>query len=79
MCIPVHSPWLPGYNDVMQTILVILTMAGLFLDRLPGHAVDAVHGPCFKSEDSEFIFMENSLKIAQNEKTTLSGIISIVR
>ena len=28
-CIPVHSPWLPGYTDVTQTILVILTMAGL--------------------------------------------------
>ena len=30
MCIPVHSPWLPGYINVAQTILVILTMAGLF-------------------------------------------------
>ena len=30
MCIPVHSPWLPGYMDVMWTILVILTVAGLF-------------------------------------------------
>ena len=29
----VHSPWLPHYTDVMQTVLVILTMAGLFLDR----------------------------------------------
>ena len=33
MCIPVHCPWLRGYIDVVQTILVILTMAGLFLDR----------------------------------------------
>ena len=32
MCIPVHSPWLPGYIEVAQTILVILTMAGLFPD-----------------------------------------------
>ena len=32
-CIPVHSPWLPGYIDVVQTVLAILTMAGLFLDR----------------------------------------------
>ena len=24
--IPVHSPWLPGYISVMQTILVILTI-----------------------------------------------------
>ena len=31
--IPVHSPWLPGYIDVVQTVLIILTMAGLFLDR----------------------------------------------
>ena len=28
MCIPAHSPWLPGYIDVAQTVLVILTMAG---------------------------------------------------
>ena len=34
MCIPVHSPWLPGYIDVTQTILVILTMAGLFWTEL---------------------------------------------
>ena len=33
MCIPVHSPWLPGYIDVTQTVLVILTMAGHFPDR----------------------------------------------
>ena len=33
MCIPVHSSWLPGYMDVVQTILIILTMAGLFPDR----------------------------------------------
>ena len=31
--IPVCSPWLPGYIDVAQTILIILTMVGLFLDR----------------------------------------------
>ena len=31
MCIPVHSPWLPGYIDVTQTVLVTLTMVGLFL------------------------------------------------
>ena len=33
MCIPVHSPWLPGYINVAQTILIILTMARLFPDR----------------------------------------------
>ena len=30
----VHSPWLPGYIDVAQTILIISTMAGLLPDRL---------------------------------------------
>ena len=34
MFIPVHSPWLPGYIDVTQTILIILTMVGLFPHRL---------------------------------------------
>ena len=33
MHIPGHSPWLLGYIDVAQTILVILTMVGLFPDR----------------------------------------------
>ena len=28
-----HSPWLSGYIDVVQTLLIILTMAGLFLNR----------------------------------------------
>ena len=32
---PVHSPWLPGYINVLQTVLVILTVVGLFLDRPP--------------------------------------------
>ena len=31
-CIPVQSPWLPGDVNVVQTILVIWTMAGLFPD-----------------------------------------------
>ena len=34
MSILVHCSWLPGYIYVTQTILIILTMAGLFLDRL---------------------------------------------
>ena len=33
MRIPVHCHWLPGYIGVMQTILIILSMAGLFPDR----------------------------------------------
>ena len=31
--IPVHSPGLPGYINVTQTILIILSMARLFQDR----------------------------------------------
>ena len=31
--IPVLSPWLPGYINVAESALVILTIAGLFLDR----------------------------------------------
>ena len=34
MHIPVHSLWLPGSIDVAWTVLIILTMPGLFLDRL---------------------------------------------
>ena len=34
VCILVHFPWLSGYIDVMQTVLIIVTMAGLFPDRL---------------------------------------------
>ena len=33
MRIPVHPAWLPGYTDVMQTVLILLTMAGLSPDR----------------------------------------------
>ena len=33
MLIPVHSPWLPGYIYITQTILVILIMVGLLPDR----------------------------------------------
>ena len=32
--IPVHSPWLPGYINIVQTVLIILMMAGLFPDWL---------------------------------------------
>ena len=31
--IPVHSPWLPSHVKVTQTVLIILTLAGFFLDR----------------------------------------------
>ena len=33
MHIPVHFHWLPGYIDVAQIVLDILTVAGIFPDR----------------------------------------------
>ena len=33
MHIPVHAPWLPSYINVAQTVLIILTMVGLFPDK----------------------------------------------
>ena len=32
-----HSPWLPGYINVLQAILITLTIVGLFL-------IDLIHG-----------------------------------
>ena len=32
VCTPVHSPWLPGYINVTQTI-PIMSIAGLFMNR----------------------------------------------
>lgn len=29
---PVHSPCPPGYTDVMQAILIVLEVSGLFVD-----------------------------------------------
>ena len=46
-------PWLPGYLDVAQTILIILTMAGLFLDRPCIPALSALFpdlGSCIYTE-----------------------------
>ena len=36
-CIPVCSPWLPGYIDATQSVLVILILGVLFLDRTHQH------------------------------------------
>ena len=42
MQIPVHSTWLPSYINVIQTVLVILTVAELFPDtlRISNHHVE---------------------------------------
>ena len=31
--IPIYSPWLPGYIDTTQTVLIICTMVRLFPDK----------------------------------------------
>ena len=49
MRIPVHSPWLSGYIDVAQTVLIILTVAGLFRDRPGIYVVEKnTHGKVLK-------------------------------
>ena len=45
MCITVYSPWLAGYMDVKQTILIILTTAGLYPDR---HCLIHTHTHTYK-------------------------------
>ena len=49
MCIPVHSVWLPGYIAVRQTVFIILTMAGLFPDRLLTYVYVYVNIYAFRS------------------------------
>ena len=48
MHIPVRSPWLPGYVNVAQTVLVILTMAGLFPDgpHIAARKLKIINVPC---------------------------------
>ena len=49
-CIPVHSPWLPGYTNI-TTIPVILTMAVLFPDR------PCIHSSFFCKGSSTFFYL----------------------
>ena len=49
MHIPVHSPWLPPYINVMQTIIIILAMAGLFPDR--PHCISSFLQPFILDEE----------------------------
>ena len=45
MCIPVHSSWQPGYIDVVQTVLVILTMAGIFFGQTSYSLLFSISSP----------------------------------
>ena len=62
MCIPVHSPWLPGYIDISQTVFIMLTMAGHFPDRprhillLPKLQLKQVTRPSLPSMGSKYTF-----------------------
>ena len=55
--ISVHSPWLPGYLDVAQTVLIILTMVGLFPDR----PCIIIFCPAFRNVWVIMIFHNNSM------------------
>ena len=55
----VHSPWLLGYINVMQTVLVILTMAGLFPDR-PHTQIDTM-GSCLYTSPCQSFTIINLL------------------
>ena len=68
MCIPVHSPWLPGYVDVMQTIVVLLTMAALFPDRPHVCVCVCVCVQCNVFIEAEQIFKESSIVYAKDAK-----------
>ena len=57
-----HPPWLPVYINVIQTILVTLTMAGLFPDR--PHMLILMHKELLTE------------KIIQNVKVLLLGKLS---
>ena len=43
VCIPVHSPWLPGYIDVIQTVLITLTATGLSWTDLIYTHIHSIH------------------------------------
>ena len=59
---PVHCPWLPDYIDIVQTVLIVLTIAGLFLDR-PGmyirYIYDSINSSKFKKKKGSVNFTIN--------------------
>ena len=64
MHIPVHSSWLPGYIDVLQTVL-ISTMAGLFPDR---------PGMCIPHKNGDFAcFVHHCILISQKNASPILG------
>ena len=72
MHIPVHSPWLPGYMDVAQTVLIILTMVGFFSRQ-------TLYNSSIESAGvGEFVFMfpriQNNRKQQLQNKCALSFI-----
>ena len=64
MLIPVLSPWLPGYIDVVQDILVILTMAAL----LPG-----------KLQTSSYIYLNSKLCVYRVGMATFLSSVNVSR
>ena len=60
MRIPVHSPWLPRSIDDVQTVLITLTMAGLFLDR-----------PCILKKESSTFYDILNVMFEKNHRDDL--------
>ena len=63
MHIPVYCPWLSGYINVMQTVLIILAMAGLFPDRC--HTLFLIQMPSqyLKTNNTKYIHPCFSTKV----------------
>ena len=90
MLIPVQSPWLPGYINVAQTILIVLTMAALFLDRLYIYdyiyIYDEILLLCYKKNkalpfvtvwmDLEGI-MQSEISLSENEKCHMISVFHL--
>ena len=66
MCIPVHSPWLPGYINVSKTVRLIVTMAGLFPDR-----------PCTYTQRKSVHFLHDQTKDWWVNQTVKQRVIKI--
>ena len=66
-CMPVHPPWLPGYINVVQTILIILTMAGLFWTDLVYFFFDLSHTFLFVCLMIDLLFKTGYLNLIRRE------------
>ena len=68
MLIPVHSPWLPGYINVAQTVLTILT--GLFQTDLIYIQWNAIQLKTIQQYSTTWVDFENIIvrEMSQSQK-----------